>query len=301
MNISSSSQITYNLLLGNIRNGLGLAVNDGIDFLLDFDRVKNWLETNPTKKTKKPLTHSSLRTYYSAIRNAIRDNNKFQHVVDKYATELKKYCDETKQKEDEQTLTEDEKAKWICWSCVEQVFNELKLEYEDNPSLQIYQDFLIVALYYLQEPVRLDYAPMRFVDKAPQDTIENFCEISEDRVRFVLNSYKTSHKYGTLSWEAPKELEKIIREWRKINTTGWFLVKGKTNRFMTTQELGLTIKEIFTRKLGIGATLNILRHSYRTTLHKGEPSLNSLKEIARRMGHSVVMGQRYRRIDAEKI
>lgn len=299
MAIASSSAETYKVIIGNLRAGLG--GDDGLDFLLDFAKVKNWLETNPTKKTKKPLARSSIKTYYSAIRHAIKDDPKFASVVSNYGEELKGCIDEVKAKDDDQTLTEDEKGKWICWKCVVDVRDTLLEDYEKRPTMEAYQDYLILALYSYQEPVRLDYAPMRFVEVAPKDSMENFCVLKDGKASFILNSYKTAKKYGTLSWDASPDLCRVLTKWRTINTTEWLLLKGKdTKRPMTTQELGLDIKDIFTRYINIGATLNILRHSYRTMLHEGEPTLKEKKETARRMGHSVLMGERYRRVDAEQ-
>jgi hypothetical protein len=298
MPISSSSADTYSVILSNIRRGVG--GDTGFDFLLDFAKVKTWLETNPTKKTKKPLSHNSLKTYYSAIKSVMKDDPKFASVVSDYDTELKKFVEEMRVKDDDQLLTEDEKRKWVCWSCIEETRDRLLTEWEDEPSWELYQDYLILCLYTFQEPTRLDYAPMRFVKEAPKDSIENFCVLNGETATFILNSYKTAHKYGTLSWDAPPSLVKVLTTWREMNKTEWLLVKGKDKRAMNTQELGLSIKDIFVRLTTIGATLNIIRHAYRTDLHEGEPSLTAQKETARRMGHSVVMGQRYRRIDAEQ-
>jgi hypothetical protein len=299
MSIASSSTETYTVIVNNLRKGLG-APKDALDFLLDFEKVKNWLETNPTKKTKKPLSHNSLKTYYSAIRYVLKDEPRFASVVSRYGEELKKYIDEIKQRDDDQMLTEDEKKKWICWSCVEDVRNKLLEVYEEEPTWMNYQDYLILCLYSLQEPIRLDYAPMRFVEEAPKDSIENFCVLKGDKAEFILNSYKTAKKYGTITLEAPPNLVNVLTKWRELNKTDYLLVKGMDKRPMNTQELGLAIKDIFTHQINIGATVNILRHAYRTSLHEGEPSLADQKETSRRMGHSVLMGQRYRRIDAEQ-
>ena len=294
---SASSLATYSVILTNLRAGLGGA-EDNL-FMLDFERVKNWLETNPTKKTKKPLSRSSIKTYYSAILHAIREDDKFSSVLTKYQEELKSFIQEFKEKEDDQTLTEDEQKKWLCWSCIEETRDRVLADFNDEPSWELYQDYLILCLYTFQEPVRLDYAPMRFVEEAPTDSIENFCVLKDGKAKFILNDYKTAHKYGTLSWDAPDSLAKVLTMWRRLNKTEWLLVKGKDKRPMTTQDLGLAIKDIFVRMTNTPATLNIIRHAYRTDLHAGEPSLAEQKETARRMGHSITMGQRYRRIDAE--
>jgi hypothetical protein len=298
MALSTNSTDTYAVMVENLRKGLG--GDASLDFLLDFERVKTWLETNPTKKTKKPLSPNSLKTYYCAIKNAMKGNAKFDGVVPMYDKELAKFVAEFKAKQDDQTLTEDEKRKWVCWECVIEVREKLLEEFNDDPNWEIFQDYLILCLYSYEPPERLDYAPMRFVSEAPADSIENFCVMKDDKATFILNAYKTAKKYGTMTYDASPELFAVLKQWRKMNPTEWFLVKGKEKRSMTSQELGLAIKDIFTRLTGTGATLNILRHSYRTHLHEGEPSLEEQKEIARRMGHSVLMGQRYRRIDAEQ-
>ena len=296
--LSTNSTDTYSIMVENIRRGLG--GDASLDFLLDFAKVKHWLETNPTKKTKKPLSANSLKTYYCAIKHYIKGNAKFDEVLPMYDGELAKFVAEFKAKQDDQTLTEDEKRKWVCWDCVIEVREKLLEEFNDNPDWELFQDYLILCLYTYEPPERLDYAPMKFVTEAPADSIENYCVLNGDKATFILNSYKTAKKYGTQTNAASPEMVEVLKRWKTMNKTEWLLLKGKDKRPMTSQELGLAIKDIFTRHTGSGATLNILRHSFRTHLHEGEPSLEEQKEIARRMGHSVMMGQRYRRIDAEQ-
>lgn len=233
-------------ILRTLRKGFGA---DGLDFLMDFERVKTYLETNPTKKTKRPLSANSLKTYYSVITNAIKDDPKFAEVVSKYRDE------QTKQV---RTVS----APFVCWLCIEQVRDELLSEWEDEPSWEVYQDYLLLCLYSFMPPRRLDYAPMRFVSEAPQDSIENFCVLNGDTATFILNSYRSASKHGTLSWEAPPEMVAVLRKWRTLNKTDWLLVKGKDKRPMTTQELGMEVKDIFIRKLNLPVGVNVLRKAW---------------------------------------
>jgi hypothetical protein len=236
-------------ILTTLRKGFK---TDSLDFLLDFERVKTYLETNPTKKTKRPLSANSLKTYFSAIHSTIKHDTRFASVVSNYGDEVSKYV-----------RTAKPIAKpFVCWSCVEQVRDELLSEWEDDPSWEVYQDYLLLCLYSFLPPRRLDYAPLRFVKEAPKDSIENFCVLDGDTATFVLNTYPMAYKHGTQTFTAPPELVKVLSKWRTMNKTDWLLVKGKEKRPMTAQELGMDIKDIFVRKLNLPIGVNVLRKAY---------------------------------------
>lgn len=254
---------TYAVILDNLRRAFG--GDKSLAFLQDFDAVRRWLETNPTKKTKKPLSANSLKTYYSAIKQAIKDDAAFAKVLPMYEAEISKYVKTMKAK-----LTEEEERRYICWQCVLNVRETLLQEFDDEPCWEAYQEYLIVCLYTMLPPERLDYAPMRFVKDPVADSIENYCVLTESSASFVLNTHKAAWKNGTMTIDIPPELAAVLRRWRTINKTDWLLLKGAEKRPMTRQELGLAIKNIFTRTLGIPSTLNVLRHSYRQVVSHEE-------------------------------
>lgn len=227
-----------------------------LDFLLDFQQVKTYLETNKTKKTKRPLSANSLKTYYCVIHTAIKADPKFAEVVSDYGDELRKYV---------QTASPVAKA-YVCWSCVDKVRDELLSEWEEEPNWELYQDYLLLCLYTFQSPRRLDYAPMRFVREAPTDSLENFCVLDGNTATFLLNTHPTANKVGTVSWSASPELVEVLTKWRTLNKTDWLLVKGRDKRPMTTQELGLDLKDIFVRKLNLPVSVNVLNRSYKEFL-----------------------------------
>jgi hypothetical protein len=146
--------MSYDAIFDNLRKGL--ATEKGLTFLLDFERVKIWLETNPTKKTKRPLTANSLKTYYCAIKHAIKDDPTFAPVLPMYEAELSRFVKQIKVE-----MKEAETKQWLCWSCIENVRERLLEEFNDEPSWEVFQEYLIMCLFTLLPPKRMDYVPMR--------------------------------------------------------------------------------------------------------------------------------------------
>lgn len=283
----------YAGMIGNIRSGLG--EKEGTDFLLNTARVVKWLEENPTKKTKKPLSANSIKTYLVAIKSTLRDTNddKFADVMKVYDAKMLEYKKRLDAHEEKQELTEVERKKWVCWSCVLETRDKLK----DSEDWKSYQDYVILCLYTMMPPERLDYAPMRVVNDLPTNTDGNYCVIGEMKATFVLNAYKTAKSKGQAIYDAPPELFTILKRWRTMNTSDWLLVKKTApTEPLTSHELGQCIPRIFERLGQPCATLNILRHSFLTHMREGEMPLLEKKRLAERMGHSLVQAEKYLRI-----
>jgi hypothetical protein len=283
----------YAGMINNIRSGLG--EESGVDFLLNTDRVVKWLEENPTKKTKKPLSANSIKTYLVAIKSTLRDTNddKFADVMKVYDAKMLEYKKRLDAYEEKQELTEVERKKWVCWSCVLETRDKLK----DSKDWKSYQDYVILCLYTMMPPERLDYAPMRVVKDLPTDTDGNYCVLGEMKATFVLNAYKTAKSKGQAIYDAPPELFTILKHWNTIHTSDWLLVKKTApTQPLSSHELGQCIPRIFERLGQPCATLNILRHSFLTHMREGEMPLLEKKRLAERMGHSLVQAEKYLRI-----
>jgi len=290
------SEITasnYMGMINNIRSGLGQ--QEGMDFLLNIDNVVKWLETNPTRKTKKPLSANSIKTYLVAIKSTLRDTNddKFLEVMKLYDAKMLEYKKTLDANEEKQQFTELERKKWICWSCVLETRDRLK----NSENWKLYQDYIILCLYTMMPPERLDYTPMRVVKDLPTNTDGNYCVIDEMKATFVLNAYKTAKSKGQAIYDAPSELFTILKHWKTMNTSEWLLVKKSSpTEPLSSHELGQCIPRIFERLGQPCATLNILRHSFLTHMREGEMPLLEKKRLAERMGHSLVQAEKYLRI-----
>jgi hypothetical protein len=301
---------TYKTMLDSIRKGLNK--NTRHDFLLDYDEVVNWLETNPTRKTKKPLTKASLKTYYSMIKATLRDlkDPRFDEVMKKYDAKMIEYAAIQREQDEKQELSISETKKWTCWSCIDGLRDKLLTDYNDNNDWRTYQEYLIVCLYTLMPPQRLDYSPMRFIGEVPVDDNkqENYCVLLADKAVFILNAYKTAYtmKNGKLchhqnTFDAPPLLFKVLEKWRTINKSEFLIVKKNTPLLpMSSHELGQTITRLFERETGIPATLNIIRHAYVSNMRQDEMPLLEKQRLAKQMSHSVDMAEKYRRINIKK-
>lgn len=308
--MTSTTAKTYKTMLESIRRGLGVA-EEGLDFLLDFEKVKTWLETAPTKKTKKPLASSSLKTYYTMIKATLRDakDPRFDEVMALYNAKMVEYLGQQRERDEKQELTESEEKKWLCWSCITGVREKLLTDYNENNEWKTFQEYVILALYTLMPPERLDYSPMRFVGEMPEDNkAENFCVLIADKATFVLNAYKTAWRMdkGVLThhpqvFDAPPDVFAILGKWRLLNKSEWLLVKKNSpTDAMSSHELGQCLQRILDRETKTPATLNIIRHSYLTHVREGEMPLLEKKRIAERMGHSLSTAEKYLRINALK-
>ena len=304
--MTSTTAKTYKVMLESIRSGL--KAKEGYDFLLDFDSVSNWLETNPTKKTKQPLSQSSLKTYYSMIKATLRDlkDSRFSEVMKRYDQKFNDYATVQKERDEKQELSVQETKKWLCWSCIDGLRDKLLGDYKENNEWKTFQEYLIICLYTLMPPERLDYSPMRFVGEMPDDKTTNYCVLLPEKATFVLNAYKTAWRMekGVLThrpavYDAPPLMFAVLEEWRKLNKSEWLIVKkNSATEPMSSHELGQTIQRLLQRETKTPATLNIIRHSYITHLREGEMPLLEKKRIAERMGHSLSTAEKYIRINA---
>jgi hypothetical protein len=297
--MSEVTKKNYKVIVDSIRTGLGK--EEGLDFLLDFTNVSNWLETSPTKKTKKPLSKSSLKTYYVGIKSTLRDfkDSRFNEVMKLYDAKIVHLAGELTKQEEKQELSLTEKQKWLCWSCITQTRDDLLEDYKKDFDWKTYQDFVILCLYTMMPPERLDYSPMKFVKEMPTDTSHNYCVLTDMKATFILNKYKTAKSKGVAVYDAPEELIRVLHQWRKINTSEWLLVKKTAlTEPVSSHELGQIIQRVLGRKTGKFATLNIIRHSFITNMREGEMPLLEKKRLADRMGHSLVQAEKYIRINA---
>jgi hypothetical protein len=191
-----------------------------------------------------------------------------------------------------QEMDEREKALWLDWPEIERAREQA---FETATDLYTYQDAIILSLYTLLPPARVDYAGMRVVDTEDEALEGNLLVVKPTRLELVMREYKTAHKYGTKTIVLPKPLETILRDWLELNPSGWLLC-GQDGLPMTETNLSQRMRSIFTRLVGKAVGINILRHSFVSYLRRGEPTLKDQKHIANIMGHSVSMSALYRRL-----
>lgn len=281
---SAYTSLTYERSVATIRKGLGIE-GDTLDFLDDADAVIAWIDSSK-------YATNSRKTFYIAIVSTLKNNDLFPFAVEQYRAKMDTLNNQVATKAKDQELTDAEKAKYLEWPQILEAYEKIRLAVHD---LQSFQDYLLISLYVLMPPERLDYAKMRIVSEEPAEHGANYL-IWNSKPYFLLTDYKTYSKYGAKrSPPLPKALCDIIRQWRTLVDDEYLLLDGNGGP-MPEWLLGQTIISVFEKFTGKKVGANILRHSYESWRRKGEMSFKESAELARQMGHSLTMSQLYRRL-----
>lgn len=194
---------------------------------------------------------------------------------------------------------------------------KIKAEYPDIQELHLCRKYyandapgsiwhLISSLYTLTPSVRGDYGCVHLItklNKRKNDGIHNFYDV--EKGEFILNTYKTSKRYGTLTYKYNKKLVDVINLWLRMSGNKKYLIsKHNYNKSSTKEELPLDCDTIG----HAGAVNKLVSDSFNFYMKKdeGEKSigirviriiwvkeLEKIKdvkkrtELARLMGHSL--------------
>lgn len=192
--------------------------------------------------------------------------------------------------------TEKQNDYWLDWDKVLLLhkFIESKVkplwvkQKNTDEELEEIQNYVILSLYVLSPPRRLDYALMKWrgnIDDENDNYIYKF-------KKFIFNKYKTNKTYGRQEVDIDKKLEKILKMWSVKNKSDYLLVDS-LGQPMSNVKLNKRLNAIF-KDTGKPVSVNALRHSYITSLYpKDMPTLETLNNIAEDMGHSIATQQLY--------
>ena len=128
----------------------------------------------------------------------------------------------------------------------------------------------------------LDYSEMK---------IRNFDTKTDNYYKankFYFNKYKTFKTYGMQILDIPKEFNKVLKKWVKINTNDYMIYSSNGNKF-TPPQITRTLNKIFGKKI----STSMLRHIYLTDVYKDIPKINKMENLADQMGHSVFTAMEY--------
>ena len=151
------------------------------------------------------------------------------------------------------------------------------------------KEYLVTQLY-LQIPCRddlyLTVVPTLAASK--KDTKKNYCIVPRGNgaCKVILNVYKTSAKYGDLTYDLDMKLSELIREWiaKHEIATGAPLWKDiSLSSFVSKMN----------KKIGIQGSINYLRHLAISGQNIDSMSIEELHQRATQAGHSITMHRDY--------
>jgi len=238
------------------------------------------------------------RNYITSILVILTAQPKYKATCEKYKEALRTLNDTYNEHINSHEKTDKEAKNWCNLKHLKNtVLNHYKREITErqlnnkttltSKEFDLYQKYIISALYLLLPPVRLDYANLEIVTTRDDMTDKNknyLLNISRNTKYFYINEHKTSKTHGTLEIKIPKELNSILNNWLKINTSDYLLV-NKSGFKMTPNVLSKAITKAFLPS-GKNISLNMLRKIY-ISEHIDLDIIKKRKELADAMGHSV--------------
>lgn len=287
----------YNRVLGRLRTGLsqpllpaGTAMDtpEALTFLLDPTPVQAYVE-DPVRA----LARNTQKAYYTAILSRVRAAGaadaafavQAAAALARYEALFRGHREALEQQALKQELTPREQAKFLSWEEVLAVRDTL--QGHRTESLAAFQDYVILCLYTMVPPKRLDFTPMMVVQRKPRepDSGMNYLIIRSRTADFLFNAYKTADSYGAQTVPVPAELHAVLAEWLRLNRSGFLLVKQDGSP-MSEDLLSKRIMCIFEREAGKAASNSTMRKAYVTWRRGGEMPLLEKAALARDMMHS---------------
>ena len=225
--------------------------------------------------------------YLSALKHYANDEDKA-----KYQAETKHDMPILHEQQNSQVLPDNKLKNLLTWDEIEKAYQDaLELYTKGKITLE---NLVVLGLYSLNDPVRLDYAGMKFLKVNPNspefvnNITENYCWLGDNPV-FVFNHYKTAKKFGTNKQiSIPWELQKLLRLFKDQGVE--YVFEGNPN------SLGKRVNTILTKLTGKKCTLNLIRHARITKFYERNPSIAEKDHLAQRMLHGYSEGERYRLI-----
>lgn len=204
-------------------------------------------------------------------------------------------------------LTEREEKTFMKWEDILTIYGNMRDQLDrsdlDNISYDKFLDFVMVSLYVLQPPARVDYVNMKWFiadEFVPKDIKENYC-VLQTNPRFVFQQYKTVHSHGIVTVPICDELHQILIDWCYVNESDYLLARlvKSSNTLVQMKDNALTKRmgAIFVRHGGKPVNISTFRHSFVSYHSKNDQDLHRKQKHAEQMMHTTaVADSHYRRM-----
>jgi len=287
----NAKESTLKMYASNLMKLMKLYEKDNLDFLKKPEEIEEKLSS---------LHYTTRRNYLNSIivyLMAVKDKGdplikEFSDIRDKH----------NKQYEEENAtgiISDKQKENFVDISEVNNMINKMGQEIKDK-KLKKKEDLTakdknliqVYTLYniYTRLPLRNDLAGMEVINKRAYNKLseeekksENYLVINKNSMFFVLNKYKTSSKYEELKIDIPKDLEKLLRQYIRINGMG-VLFKSSTGKPLSRNALSQLLLKTSKKYMGKSISTTMLRKIYLSS--KYADMKEELEKDNKVMGHS---------------
>jgi len=244
-NLKDSS---INIYVRNLNKLKKIFNENDYKFLENYEDVEKILEN---------LSYLTVRNYYNAIIVLITALNGFDdELVDQY-TVMRDELNEKYNKENTESnkISSKQEKNFITYNEVVEMLNKmaddlriLKIKQKKDIGVKertLLQIFVIFNIY-LHIPLRNDVVDLikitkrEFNKKTDDDKkVNNYIVFENNNMFFSIGKYKTDKTYSTKIIEIPKELQKVIRFWKRISVfnDSEYLFLSATGKKLTRNEL----------------------------------------------------------------
>tara|TARA_R110002050_G_scaffold300762_1_gene472321 strand:+ start:11659 stop:12624 length:966 start_codon:yes stop_codon:yes gene_type:complete len=265
----------------------------GYDFLKKPDAVMKLIEDKH---------FTTIRNYINAVvilLMALNSDDKYDKLLEEYISIRE---DLSKQYDDQNSsgkISEKQSKSFVPLKDVVDMINRMgddlkgykkkdELSAKDMMLLQVYIIFQI----HVRLPMRNDLAGAESIKKTQYNKLseedkkaKNYLVVEKASMFFVLNKFKTSAKYEELRFDVPKDLEKLLRSYLRINGMG-VLFKSSTGKELSRNQLSQTLIKYSKRYMdGKSISTTMLRKIVLSDLFADKNKKQ--KEMAKITGHSV--------------
>ena len=274
--------------------------------LMDTDNFKFLDKPDNVKDKVSELHFTTQRNYYNAVivyLMAVRDK-KEDPLIEEYVeirdTLNKKY-------EDEQAtgvISDKQKNNFVDISEVNNMINDMATEIKNRKikkkedltpkDKSLLQSYILFNIY-TRLPMRNDLAGMEAINKRSYNKLSeedkkenNYLVVNKNKMFMVLNNYKTSSKYKELDIDIPKDLEKLLRLYIRINGMG-VLFKSSTGKPLSRNALSQLLLKETKKRMGKSISTTMLRKIYLSS--KYGKVKEEMEKDAKVMGHSTEVAQ----------
>jgi len=271
---------TYTRMINILRKAFNIPEGE-IEFLKDSQKVIDWIETSK-------YALNSKKAIYIAIVGTLKSDESFD--LQPYRDQMDKYNKEVVANYNEQTLSVLEETKYLPWSQILDAVEKARVAVEDVWTLQ---EYVILALYTLMPPVRLDYGEMKVVPVEPAEPVGNYLVWSK-KPYFYFSDYKTFKVYGVMKIQLCPALVKVLEEW--LAYPDQYLLVDRSGGPLGAVALGQLIISTFHKHCGKKVGVSMLRHSYISYVRAKELPIKKSDALAHQMMHSPKMSMIYRKL-----
>lgn len=282
-NTSKATQTTFFQSIRRIERLYGKSMPEiKLHFLDDPDKFCETLEKSRYSVNTKLTTITNILKLLKIIDAPLINYNKWLDIL-KTKTTARQNEDAENLKKKLKVLTEYKDIKMIIYEKSHKYINE-------DMTMEEFRDFLILALFTLQIPVRTsNYVNMRVVDdEVFLNDKDNFLLVNDDQYKFVFNKYKTSHLIGKKQLIIhDKTLRFLIDKWlaHYNKDSQNFLIQSNSNRRpMNGRQMEKVIKETTTKLFESELSVENIRASYMKRIAELDPDFQDKLDIANILG-----------------